>query len=682
MEKIVERIIKFVLNNKKKILFLFSCIFIVSIFLMTKVNVNYNIMDYLPEDTESSVAIDVMEEEYNTNINIIRVMLKDITIAETLEYKQKLSQIDGITDVTFLDDQIDVTKPLEIYDSSIVNAWYKNNNSLITFTVDDDKQVEIIEAVQDIVKDKGIIYGDVYNTVKIQQSVDKELGIIFLFVIPLVLIILLCSTDSWFEPILFLGVIGIAIVINEGTNFFLGEVSFATKTSSAILQLAVSMDYSIFLLHRFSEYRKKEKNVEKAMVKATSKSFVSILSSGLTTVVGFAALLIMKFKLCSDMGIVMVKAIIISLICILVLLPILTVYSYKVIDKTKHKDFFPSFKKFSILTTKIRKPLMIIFILIIGISFIASKNISFNYGNSKIFQDNSEVELEKKEVEKVFGKSNTLILLVPKNNYQDEEKLIEELEELDKVTSILSYVNTVGKSVPVEYLSKDVSSLLLSEKYTRIVIDTTYSTESDETFEVVEKIRSISSKYYDDYQLIGTSASIKDMKEVVIKDNLISNIVAIVFIGIILLFTFKSLTLSIILLLVIEASIWINLAFTYFNGVELSYFSYLIISSIQLGATIDYAILFTNRYLELRNKYNPFEASTKTIEKTFKSILISSSILTIAGFILGIVSSNLVISQLGILIGRGAILSTVLVIIVLPGFLVMFDKVYKGGKRK
>ena len=420
------------------------------------------------------------------------------------------------------------------------------------------------------------------------------------------------------------------------------------------------------------------------MKEAILKSVSSILSSGLTTVVGFAALIVMKFKIGPDMGFVMLKAICLSLISVLVLLPVLALYCYKLIDKTQHKSFMPKFNKFAKVSYKFRHISIILFLLLLIPCFLAQQNNSFSYGASEIYSDEStKIGHDTAAINKGFGKTNPLVLMVPKGDLVSERALCDELENIDKITSITSYAETVGITIPTEYVPDDTLSQLISDNYSRFIIVANVKVEGDETFALIDEIRNLAYKYYDDsYYFLGESVNTLDLKETIEDDNKKVNAISIIAIMIILLLTFKSLSLPIILVLVIEFSIWSNLTFNYFIGNDVFYIAYLIISSIQLGATIDYAILFTNRYIENRETMNKKEATQATISTTTVSILTSASILATAGIILGEISTNSIIAQLGILVGRGAILSLILVLFVLPALLMLLDKLIAKTTKK
>lgn len=680
----MERLVNGILKYKKSILVFFILATVISLFTSSMVNINYNIMDYLPEEAPSTKALDVMNEEYDKGAANVRVVLKDVSIVDALKCKEKIKKVDGVDDIQWLDDVVNIKEPLELQNQDTIESWYKNNEALFSITVNEDKEESAIDEIGEIIGENGMISGSAVNIVFAQETTEKELIKMMVILIPIILIILFLTTSSWFEPVLFLSTIGIAIIINSGTNLILGEISFVTKAAGSILQLAVSMDYSIFLLHRFSEFRNEGLAVKEAMKEAILKSVSSILSSGLTTVVGFAALIVMKFKIGPDMGFVMLKAICLSLISVLVLLPVLALYCYKLIDKTQHKSFMPKFNKFAKVSYKFRHISIILFLLLLIPCFLAQQNNSFSYGASEIYSDEStKIGHDTAAINKEFGKTNPLVLMVPKGDLVSERALCDELENIDKITSITSYAETVGITIPTEYVPDDTLSQLISDNYSRFIIVANVKVEGDETFALIDEIRNLAYKYYNDsYYFLGESVNTLDLKETIEDDNKKVNAISIIAIMIILLLTFKSLSLPIILVLVIEFSIWSNLTFNYFIGNDVFYIAYLIISSIQLGATIDYAILFTNRYIENRETMNKKEATQATISTTTVSILTSASILATAGIILGEISTNSIIAQLGILVGRGAILSLILVLFVLPALLMLLDKLIAKTTKK
>lgn len=674
MEKISKNIVK----HKKTIILTFLVITLISAVLSFAVGVNYNLSSYLPDTSKSTIALDKMKEEYNTDVPNTRVLIKNVSIAKALEYKEKLSEIDGVKEINWLDDSISINEPIEFADKDTVETWYKDKNALFSLVVDENKQVQAIDDIRKMIGDENAMSGDSVNTVMAEEATSKEINKILMIVIPLVFLILLLTTDSYFEPVLFLASIGVAIIINRGTNILLGEISFVTNAAQSLIQLAVSMDYSIFLLHRFMEERKTNENIEEAMQQALIKSVGSISSSALTTIIGFAALMFMKFKIGIDMGIVMSKSIVISLITIMTFLPAMTMYCYKLIDKTRHNMLFKNFNKFAKIVQKAGLPILIIFLMLIVPSRLASDKITFLYGASKMFKDEqAQINTDREEIEDLFGKSNQLVLMVPKGDLAKEKLLTDDLKENKNINSVISYINMVGSEIPMEYVPENSLSMLISKNYSRMVISIDCDAEGDKTFKTINDIEKTAGIYYDKDKIYicGESPSTYDLMNTVQKDNKVVNSISMLAIFLVLLFNFKSVSIAAILLFVIKVAIWINFSIPYFRAEQLNYISYLIISAIQLGATVDYAILYASRYLENRQIKDKKDAILSTINDTTLSILTSASIMILAGFMLGFGSGNKIISEVGMLLGKGTLCSTLLVLFVLPKLLTSLDKV-------
>lgn len=682
----------FVVKHKKTIIFLFVIATAICAFLSTMVEVDYKFADYLPDDAQSTKAIDIMNEEYDQEVPNVRVMIKNVSIAKALDYKEKIEAIDGVQEVNWLDDATNIYQPLEMMDQDTVNDWYKNKNALYQITMDESNGYETAMKIRKVIGNDNYMSGEGITNSLTSRTTANEIQKIVMIVVPIVFIILLLTTNSWFEPVLFMATIGIAIMINRGTNLMFGTISFVTNAAGSILQLAVSMDYGIFLLHRFSENRQAGEEAQTAMINAVKQSVGSVMSSGLTTVTGFAALILMRFKIGPDMGWVMVKAIILSLFAVLCLLPALTLIFYPLIDKTEHRSFLPKFRLLSKVVLDWKPVMIVLFVIFMIPSYFGQQKNSFLYGGSKVYQTNAtEIGRDMNAIEKEYGVSNQLVLMVPKGNMEKEIELNQQLKEIDGVTSVVSYINSVGEAIPKDFVPKEQLSKLYSKNYSRYVVTVSTEEGNENWQEITSKVENAGKKYYGDKSLMaGNLASTQDLKTTITQDMTRVNILSIAFVFTILLFNFKSMILPVILTLVIEASIWINLTVPYFAGSDLYYIGYLIISSVQLGATIDYGILFTDRYREYRKQMGKKRAAMKTIQSCTMSILTSASILTVAGIVLGTVSTNGVLSQLGILIGRGAVISFILVIFVLPGLLMIFDKpiekltyhadFYKGGK--
>lgn len=679
----MERFYNGVVNHRKLLLTIFVVATLLCLVLQNAVGVNYDINDYLPDDAASTIALEVMENEFSGGIPNARVMVKDVTIPQALEYKEKLEAIQGVTEVTWLNDAGDITTPLSMMDEGIVEDYYRDNAALFSVTIEEDYRIEAVEAIRELIGSDNSMTGSAVSTATATTNTVSEILKITVIAVVFVLLVLLVTTTSWIEPIVILIGLGIAIAINNGSNIIFGEISFVTNAAGAILQLAVSLDYSVFLLHRFIECREETDDVKAAMVDALCKSTSSILSSGLTTVIGFLALVMMRFRLGPDLGLALAKGIAISLVTVFVFMPTLILATYKWVDKTKHKSFVPSFAGLGKLILKMSIPLVCVFSVIIIPSYLASNANEYFYGSSQIYGDGTEYGRDKEAIETIFGKYDTYVLLVPKGDNEAEVKLSKELQSMDEVTGVISYVDTVGNEIPESYLDSETLSLLRSENYSRFVVSVDVPYEGEDTFNLVEQIRNTANTYYPDtYYLAGEGVSTYDLMDTITADMFWVNLLAIGAVFVVLLLTMKSITAPIILVLAIETAIWINLAIPYFADSVIFYIAYLIISSVQLGATVDYAILMTDRYKENREVSNKKEAIVQTISDVTVSILTSGSVLAVVGLLLSYMSTNQLLAQLGLFVGRGAILSLVIVLFVLPGLLLLFDKMIIRNKKE
>ena len=639
------------------------------------VAVNYDMNDYLPEDAASTKSLDVMEEEFDGGIPNARVMIKNVTIPEALEYKDKISQVEGVTDVTWLDDSVDVTQPLATIDSDVLESYYINNTALFSVTIAEESRISAIAAIRDIVGDDNAISGSAASTAAATNNTVSEIQKISMIAVAFVLLVLILTTSSFAEPIFVLLSLGVAIIINAGSNLIFGEISFVTNAAGNILQLAVSLDYSVFLIQRFTECRQINENAENAMVDALCKSTTSILSSGLTTVIGFLALIFMRFRIGSDLGMALAKGVGISLITVFFFTPSLVILFYPLLDKTKHRPFVPSMQRFGRLVQRLTIPFVAIALVILVPAYLASNANSYYYGSSHIFNESTKLGQDVEAINNTFGQKDTYVVLVPRGDTATEVKLSDALHDLDHVTDIISYVDTVGAEIPTSYLDADTLAKLESDHYSRMVLQVDVPYEGEETFSLVDNIRSTIGQYYpDDWYLAGEGVSTCDLMQTVTADMTKVNLIAIAAVFVILLAMMRSLLLPVILVLSIESAIWINLSCPYFMNQPIFYIAYLIISSIQLGATVDYAILMTERYKENRRSISRKEAVARTISDVTVSILTSGSVLTVVGLLLGYMSSNQLLAQLGIFIGRGAIFSLIIVLFVLPGLLYLSDR--------
>ncbi|CUN65029.1 bifunctional preprotein translocase subunit SecD/SecF [Turicibacter sanguinis] len=661
-------------NHRKTMVMIFTMVFVVCLLLGNLVKVNYDINDYLPESSPSTVSLELMQEEFDGGIPNARIMISDVTIPEALEYKEKLEAVDGVTAVTWLDDVVSIFVPISTLDTDTLETYYKDNNALFTVTIEEDRRIEAVSSIREIIGEDNAMTGSAVSTAISTTETVLEVNKISIFTVLFVLVVLVMTTNSWMEPLIVLIGLGLAIVINNGTNLIFGEISFVTNAAGSILQLAVSLDYSVFLLHRFEECRQENPDVKAAMTEALCKSTSSILSSGLTTVIGFLALVLMQFRLGPDLGLALAKGVAISLITVFVFMPSFILLTYKWLDKTRHKDLLPKFDLFGKSVQKMTIPMVCIFVILIIPAYLASNANDYYYGSSNIFGNETQLGSDTAVIESVFGKSDTYVLMVPAGDTATETELSQELNNLPQVTSIISYVDLAGAEIPLEYLDENTLSQLISKNYSRMVLSVDVPYEGEETFALVEQVRNIAQKYYSDtYYLAGEGVSTYDLMETVTDDMVKVNLMAIAAVFIVLLLSLRSISLPIVLVLSIETAIWINLSIPYFMDTPIFYIAYLIISSIQLGATVDYAILMTDRYKENREMMNKKAAVIQTISDVTVSILTSGSVLTVVGLLLGYITTNQLLGQLGIFIGRGAILSLIIVLFVLPGLLYLFD---------
>lgn len=672
----MNKIFNWILQHKLMIVFIFTVGIVICAFLQKQVKVNYDMNDYLPDSSPSTVAINIMEEEFGGGIPNARVMISNVTVPEALEYKEKLLKIDGVSDVVWLDDTINIEEPLETQNSTVVDTYYKDKNALYIITIDEDKRVEAVNAIRDLIGNENAMTGAAVNTSVATQSTVKELGNIIVIAVPIVLLILIFTTTSWIEPFLMLLCIGVAIILNEGSNLMFGTISFVTNGAGNILQLAVSLDFSVFLLHSYEEKRHQGLSAKEAMLQALSKSFGTIFSCGMTLIIGFAALVIMRFKIGPDLGLALAKGMCFSLLTVFTFFPAIMVLADKWIEKTRHRSFMPKFDLLGRSVLKVMIPMVIIFCVLIVPSFLARDKNDFYYGSEHIFNSSTQIGQDSEAINNVFGKSSNMVLLVPKGDTATETKLNNALKDIAEVSDIISFVNNAGAEIPTQYLDQDTLDKLESDNYSRMVLTVKTEYEGEIAFDTVENIRDLAEQYYPGaWYLAGESVSTYDLMDTITADDIRVNLIAIVAIFIVILFVFRSVTIPIILVLAIETAIWINISIPYFIGNTVFYISYLIICSVQLGATVDYAILYTHRYLEFREEYDRKKAIRNTVEVVTVPILTSGIVLTIIGYLLGYITTHGILKQIGTLLGRGTLLSMAIVFFVLPGLLYLSDRI-------
>ena len=669
----MDRFIHGVLRHRRGVILVFALSALLGAALFFGVRVNYDLTDYLPPEEESTRALELLTEEFSEGVPNARVMVTDVSVAEALEAKARIAAVDGVSGVTWLDDLWDMKTPLETADQALVEQYYKDGAALYQVTIDKGAEVSATTALYDVVGESGAITGNAMDIANSQNLVVREVLGAVAILLPIIILILVLTTTSWIAPLLFLLTIGVAVLINLGTNIFFKDISFITQAVSPILQLAVSLDYAIFLLSSFERFRTETEDVQEAMRRAVRQSFASIAASAVTTLFGFLALMFMRFRIGSDLGLNLVKGVVLSYISVMVFLPALALASVKLLDRTRHKRIVPEFRGIGRGLVKARVPALILVLLLAVPCFLAQSRADFLYGNGTP-DPATRYGADTAKVNEVFGESTAMVLLVPKGDVGREAELGRALEQLPHVQSVVSYAASVGSAVPEGFLDESITANFYSEHYARLVVYTDTGEEGADAFAAVEQVRATAKEYYKESWACGQSANLYDIKSVVTGDSTEVNLIAIAFILLTLLVTFRSLTLPVILLFVIESAIWINLSVPYFTNTPLVYMGYLVINTVQLGATIDYAILMTDGYRCNRLTMGRREAVERTLGDNFMSVLTSALILSSAGFCLGFESSVEVVSELGLLLARGTLLSLSLVLLVLPGLLLLTDR--------
>lgn len=668
----MERISHWIIRGRKLTLAVFFTAVAICAVLLLGVEVNYNMADYLPDDSESTVALRLMQEEFTASVPNARVMATELSLTEAVELKSRLAAVPGVSEVMWLDDIINLKTPLEVQDASIVSGYYKDRAALYSVTIEEGKEVRAVEAIYALLGDSGAVTGDAVNVCYSRQKVVSEVVNAALLLVPMGMLVLMLATSSWFAPFLILITIGVAILINMGTNVFFGSISYITQAVSPILQLAVSLDYAIFLLNSFERFRTTEPDVETAMQKAVRRSSSAIAASALTTVFGFLALVFMRFRIGADLGINLVKGIVLSYVSVVVFLPALTLGCVKLLDKTRHRRIIPELQGVGRFLVRVRFPMLVLVLIIAVPCFFAQSRADFLYGNGAPASGSRYAE-DTVAINDAFGESTAIVLLVPKGSVGAEKELCARLADTEHISSVMSYVTAVGSSIPDGFLTEDIVSNFYSRNYSRIIAYTDTGTEGDEAFALVETVRSAAAEYYEQSWACGESVNLYDIKAVVTEDSQLVNGIAIAFIMLTLLVTFRSLTLPLILIFVIELAIWINLSVPYFTDTPLVYLGYLVINTIQLGATVDYAILMTDGYMAGRKQLPKRPAVEGTLSENFISVMTSGVILSASGVVLQRCSSMEVVQALGKLLGRGTLLSLAMVLLALPAMLMIFD---------
>ncbi len=673
-----EVLARFIIEKRALIesIFVAGCIF--SIIAMCFVNVNYDLTKYVPSYTQSSQGLDKMKEEFGYP-GTARLMIKDVSLYEAKMYKDQLAAVDGVDQILWCDTTVNVYAGEDFVNLDDIKDYYKDGCAVMDITFEEEsdspKTERAIDEMKAITGDKGCYVGMAVQNKSLIETTAREMGRILVVAVLMILAVLCLATTAWTEPILFMMVMGVAVLLNKGTNIFLGTISFLTDNVAIILQLATSMDYSIFLLDAFMSWRDTGLSEEEAIVKAVEEAINSIFASSLTTVVGFLALVTMKFNIGFDMGLVLAKGIVFSLLSVVFFMPAMILKFTKLNDRTKHRSFFPDFTKLGKGVFKIRYAVLIGVLLITPPAYVAQGMNHFLYGNSAVGgAKGTQVYEDDQEITARFGRSNMLLLIYPNNDMVAERRLSDELEDLPYVKSVTSMANTLPEGVPEEFLPESATSLLHKNDTARMLIYIRTKGESDIAFQCTDQIRDIMKKYYpEESYVVGETPSTQDIKVTITEDNTRVNVLSLLGVFMVVMFSFHSVLIPLVVMIPIEVAIFLNMAIPYIQGVDMVYMGYIIVSSIQLGATVDYSILLTNNYIAKRKLLPKKEACIEAVTRSCSSIFTSGTIITLAGYIVHFISTTAAIGDLGHLIGRGGLLSVMLVLTLLPALLVLCD---------
>lgn len=665
------------LRHRRAVIVVFAIATAFAALCIPAVEVNYNMTDYLPADTASTVALNTMEDVFDSGVPNVRLYAQGIDLPAAKRLAEKLGKTKGVSEVMWLGTQVDVDQPLELQDESLVADWKNDDGYLFQIVADGDDGADVLARIRSAVKSIGgdaALSGSLATTVAMTESTSAEVKTIMLAAVAIVVAIVLLTSHSWFEPVVFLIPIGVAIVLNMGSNILMGEISFVSQICGAVLQLAVSMDYAIVFLHRFRGMQHEfDDNVE-AMAHCMQRSFSIELSSAGVTFFGFLALATMRFGIGVDLGIVLAKGIVMSFISVIFLMPCLILATLPLLDRLEHRYLVPSLKGLSHGIERIAAPVAVVIALIAVPCFLGEDRTGFVYGAGESISKTSEAGIEDELVKEKFGNAETWVVMVPEGDWGHETALVDALESTEHIDGVTSYVTVAGNAMPVEVVPEETLEQVVSGGWSRIVLTTDVSGEGDDAFGLVETVRKACQKQYGDkYLLVGNTVSTYDLRETTRADSGTVKFFTMFSIGVVLALMFKSISIPVLILLAIEISIWINLAIPYFAGTSLSYIGYLVIDSVQTGAAVDYAIVLARQYFDEREKHDPKPAARHAIEYAGVPILTSAVILVLAGLAIQMISSNGIISQLGTLICRGALLAMLMMFLFLPFLFRLFD---------
>ena len=641
--------------------------------------VNYDILSYLPESLETVSGQDIMVDEFGMGA-FSMVIVEGMDNKDAAALEADLETINHVKEVLWYDDMLDLSVPVSMIPDSIRDAFFQGDATMMIALFDNTTSAdETMEAITDMRKMVGkdcFISGMSGVVTDIKNLALQEMPVYVVIAAVLSLLVLLLTTDSFVLPFIFLSSIGFAVVYNMGTNIFLGQISYITQALVAVLQLGVTMDYSIFLLHSYEEAKPNYENRNDAMAEAIANTFISVAGSSVTTVAGFAALIFMTFELGRDLGIVMIKGVVIGVICCVTVLPSMILIFEKAIDKTRHKPLLPSMDKISDFIIKHSWIWLILFVVAFVPALNGNNGVELYYNIDSGLPDTLDSAIANKKLSDEFHMSNVHLIMVDSSlDAKSKKEILNKVEDVDGVKWALGLNSVTGEMIPDSMMPKKLTSKLKSDNYEIMFVCSDYSAATDEVNAQIASINDIVKSYDPTGMVIGEAPLMKDLEDTTSVDLVTVNTVSILAIFVIVMVVFKSISLPAILVTVIEFAIFVNMAFSYYRGISQPFVAPIVVGTIQLGATVDYAILMTNRYkterMAGREKHEAISIAHKT---SFKSILTSGLSLFAATIGVALYSNIDMIRSIVILLCRGAIISMIIVLVLLPAMLTLFDK--------
>lgn len=683
---------EFIVNHRRLIIIICLLLLIPSIIGIKATKINYDILSYLPDTVDTVKGQNILTDEFGVGSYSIVIIDNKMKDKDILKMEDKIKEIDAVDKVISKSDILGTSIPEEMLPDDVKEAINKDGTIpiLVTFKTGmaAGETLDAIDDLRDIVGDSCKVSGISATSDDIRILLDQEMSVYVVVASIFCIIVLMIALDSYGVPLIILGGIGIAILYNMGTNIVLGQISYITKAIATVLQLGVTMDFSIFLYHSYQRQKEILGDKNKAMATAIKETLVSIVGSSTTTIAGFLALCTMSLTLGTDIGLVMAKGVLIGVITTVTLLPSLLLAFDKVIEKTKHKELLPEFKKFTNFIVNHYKAMIVVFLLLLAPAIYGNNNVKVYYNLNKSLPDTLQSVSANKELQEKFNMVSTQMVLVNKDMKADIAKqMINEIKDLDGVDGVIGLQELLGDNISKEMIPDDILSIFENDKYQLLIINSTYENATDESNALIQKVNEIVSKYDENAIMAGEGPLMNDLVKIADHDFNSVNVTSAVVIFVIMIFVFKSISLPVILIAVIEFAIFANMSFTSYFGAVIPFIASIVIGTIQLGATVDYAILMTNKYVKNRKDgLVPKEAMRLSLQDSIKSVIVSAFCFFAATCGVSLFSNIEMIGSICTLISRGAIISMVVVLTILPACLILCDKVIcrttKGLVRK